>query len=881
MELPPWADPEDFLTPDQLRPGERGVCYSVFRGTKVERFEVEVLGVLKKWLYDEDLVLVRVLSGPVVERESGIVAGMSGSPVYVRGKLVGAIAYAWGFQKEPIGGVTPITAMLRGAMRAEGEPSSGLARLGGRIKKRAKRFLRAFVEGEPFHLFPVGRPILLEHLPLPLAVSGASPRALRLISAQFEPLGLAPVVPSGRAEGIRPEPLKPGSAVGVQLMRGDLDYTAAGTVTYVKGAHVLLLGHDTLGLGKLELPMTSVVVHDIMPSYARSFKFFSSGPEIGAVVGDSLFSTVAEAGRRAKMIPVRIEVHNLDRGTGRTYAVEVVDHRDLTPFLLWDATLIGGDANFPALSDGMCRIRYTVEVEGLGRLGREDVLYSPLSPTLEGGLPLVDFVDTLMNNDFEPARIKRVEAEMELWASRDTARIEGIAVDKQRVEPGEEVTITVTIKPFRGERREKRVVWRIPKDVPPGRVRVGAAGGNYAEKLRRSLRILRPRPESLRQLAEFIVSLEKGTDLVVQATIPFPSTAFKGKALKAVPKAMVDALEAGGKKAPRGTEGVRWVIPTPWVLSGTAVTTISIVKPGRPAKPAPPPRERPPEEEEEELEEEEGNFQGQSSLREGIKASADHRDWGEWLLRVSAEKEGKVKREKKREERISWPRFKVRAWRQTSLKEFEAGVGRGCAPSSEGDIRICGRVRKIADLPERAIWALAEGPKGSIYVGTGNRGKIFKVGPKGEAEEVADLDEFAVLSLLPLPEGSILAGACPSGRIYRVKPGEEPEVVAETGSEYVWRLLPAGGKVLALVGKPAGVVEVDIKSGSTRRVWGGREGEHLLSAFRAGNRLILGLGGRGVVAEFDGKRLRALFEAREAEVWGLAPFEGGAVIAAI
>src|ERR1700751_2352749 len=266
----------------QIHTGMRGVAYTVFQGTKPEAMDVEVLGVLKNMNGPKgDIILIR-LHGPKVEY-TGVVAGMSGSPVYLEGKLAGALAFRIGeFSKEPIAGVTPIADMLEinafdkspGGAPATGTLSAGSA-------------TRASAPSDPSTTNLGSYANLLKPIEAPLVFNGFSEEAVRQFAPQFAASGIVPVMGAGSVSNQKqPEPLVPGSAVSAILVRGDMDIAATCTVTYVDPQRLLACGHPLLQFGKVDLPMTKATVLATLPSPLNAFKIVNTTETVGAFVHD-------------------------------------------------------------------------------------------------------------------------------------------------------------------------------------------------------------------------------------------------------------------------------------------------------------------------------------------------------------------------------------------------------------------------------------------------------------------------------------------------------------------------------------------------------------------------------------------------------------------
>ena len=309
----------DTLRPEQLSPGMKGYGLSVFKGTKPERFDVEVIGVLRNALPKQDMILIH-MSGADLEKHK-VIAGMSGSPVYIDGKLIGALAYGWTFENEPLAGVTPIHNMIAELKRPVVAPSSINASVSlGRMSSMPVPFAlpnAAFAQAAGDFTTP--RPLLT-----PLSLGGFSSRVLERFASRFTGFGMMPIAAGGAGARVLPHrsgDMEPGGAIGVQLIRGDMDATAIGTATYVDKNRILAFGHPFFQGGSVQAPAVLAEVHTIMSSLERSFKMASPIAEIGSMVGDWQSCIVADAKVQAQMIPVSIDAANRDTRQAEHYDV--------------------------------------------------------------------------------------------------------------------------------------------------------------------------------------------------------------------------------------------------------------------------------------------------------------------------------------------------------------------------------------------------------------------------------------------------------------------------------------------------------------------------------------------------------------------------------
>ena len=326
----------------QIRKGMRGYGVTVFEGTRLDRFDVEILGVLNNIGPGQDLILAKVDS-PTVQR-AGVIAGMSGSPVYIDGKLIGALAYSWQFAKEPVAGITPIEQMLKIAESGGGHTAELTA-----TRMSAGDFLKAMSNGKSEELFakmqsglagasPASTMSGAKPIAVPLSLSSFAPETITRFAPWLDAMGFV-AVPSGSSSASSTTattsaktPFQPGDAVGAVLINGDFNVAATGTVTVVDGDQIYAFGHPFLDMGEVSFPMAKSEIITVMPSLASSFKFASTGGIVGAFKQDRANGIMGTVGQSADMIPIDLTVDG--GGPVKNYHVNIVRHSQLSPLIL-------------------------------------------------------------------------------------------------------------------------------------------------------------------------------------------------------------------------------------------------------------------------------------------------------------------------------------------------------------------------------------------------------------------------------------------------------------------------------------------------------------------------------------------------------------------
>lgn len=460
----------DIISSGNLRKGMKGEGRSVFKGTEIETFQVEVLGLLKDQAPGENRVLIQC-DGPAID-DNGIVAGMSGSPVYFDGKLAGAVAFGWEFGKKPIGGLTPIEAM-RNVIRLY-----GTSRNEQQIRFEKLPDLNRILN-------PDGRSLLPDPLRERMDGNLFLNTGFRNLPFRYTATASAGQDPDA------PDSLRPGSAVAVGLVRGDLNLFGLGTVTEVDGNNVLAFGHPMFGLGSVSLPMHTATVLATYPSYRISNKIGAIGPEVGVVVEDRNAGIYGITGRKAPMIPLTVQV-NLPGGT-RTYEMELADHQLLTPFL--------ANATLNSLFTTLC---VQVGFNTFNVRGRIDIQDHPplkleaLVPDMSTGAmtaQIGSLLQSVMQNPYDEVTINGITLTLNYTESLRVAQLMKVKADRTRVKPGGTVHLQLFIKPFQRDMFIKNVTLTIPESLPEGEYTIEAGDGFSI--MSRESKVLKRRIESL------------------------------------------------------------------------------------------------------------------------------------------------------------------------------------------------------------------------------------------------------------------------------------------------------------------------------------------------------------------------------------------------
>ncbi|MBI4466698.1 MAG: hypothetical protein HY656_04650 [Acidobacteria bacterium] len=535
----------EILPLDQIQPGMKGVARTIFAGQEIESFEVEVLGVLRDLVGPkQDLILVRLLGDKV--KYTGVVAGMSGSPVYIDGKLAGAISFRFGFfTKEPIAGVTPIENMLRAAQE---EPPAQVA---------------ADEPPVPPH-YPLPEPVLaaaglpatpqpyLVPIETPLAFAGFHPQVIRRLADELGPYGLLAVQGGGAAAAERTSSLEPGGAVSAALVTGDMSIAGTCTISHRVGDQLYACGHWLLAFGNVQLPMTRAEVVTTVPSEFASFKIANIGEVVGTFQQDRTSAIVGRLGPAPRMVPVELTV--VARGRSTAYHYEIFQHPKVSPLLV-TFTLFNG--LFSTIDSGVevsYRVSGRMSLRGYPDVVLDD-MFSPSDSFFSDAFLVAASVSNafrqVFNNPFETPAIQAIRLRVELLPDRHMASIENAWSDKNEVRPGETVRVKVVLRPYRGPSQVREVPVEIPAQAAPGELRILVSDASLLNRLTRSMFFgagffvpggFGPRVTSLEQLISLLNSERRNDRLYVSVFQRSPTLLVEDKVLPSVPLSQMNVL---------------------------------------------------------------------------------------------------------------------------------------------------------------------------------------------------------------------------------------------------------------------------------------------------------------------------------------------------
>lgn len=473
----------------EVRSGSEGVVWTVLQGAEVEKHPVEVIDVMDGYLPKDSLVLVR-LKGEVLEH-TGVIRGMSGSPVFVDDRWIGSIAYAWSFAKDPIAGVTPAESMI-GLMEDVSWPEA------------------------PSMISSID----VQSLAVPLVFSGLSQAGLERARSLFEGTGYH-VLGGGRSMGEdRCGPLVPGSPLAVILAEGDATVSGVGTVSAVQGEDVLAFGHTMTGGLEDPLPMAGAWIHTVLPSQLVSFKLSSPGQVLGAIVADGPSGIRGKLGAQAPTFPLAVAVRTSRNGQGRDerYDFNISFHRTISPMLV---ELLCGEALASSRMIGpLCTLYACGEFrfEGMEPLILED-MFSGTSVSADVGMWARQVFGLFFTNKFQKLSPESVRITARVEEGRRVAEIGRVWLDGRRFHPGDEIRVYVELKPWRQEGSETLIVpVTLPLDCPIDRLTLWVLSGAHAAQHSKSRAPFASAPRSLDGLRDVVSSIPRNDEVFIRVT---------------------------------------------------------------------------------------------------------------------------------------------------------------------------------------------------------------------------------------------------------------------------------------------------------------------------------------------------------------------------
>jgi hypothetical protein len=576
----------------EVRPGMVGVGRTVFEGDTIEDFKVHIIGVLRNVMGpSRNLILARLEGGPLAQ--TGVIAGMSGSPVYVDGRLVGAVSYSIGsFPKEPIAGITPIGEMIEATADTSARRTAAatprldlpvtIEQLAAAVRARASAFADRPADVQVFGLPAASGSqmgALLRPIATPLVMSGMDGTTADLLSSMFRDAGFTPVLSGGSGSGApaSTEPLRPGDPIGVALLGGDSEMGATGTITHIDGTRLYAFGHPFFNFGPTAYPMTRATIYTSLPSLMSSFKIATMGDVVGTVQQDRATAIAGTLGKGPTMIPVKVTLES-ERGATRSFTYTVVNDQIFTPLLTYVAifnTLSNYERNFGAMT---FTVKGRANFENHDAVSYEDI-FTGDNPIPAASAYVAGPITMLLANDIERVSLKGVELSISTAEESRAATIERVWLDDVRPRAGRTVPLKVLTRSYRGAEKISTIPIEIPANAS-GQLTVMVTDGrqlNQIEQreLRRSVQ-----PSSVGQMIKIFNETHRNNRVYVRLMTGTPGAVVNGEAMTSLPPSVLSVLEgdrSGGNFAPiRSAALGEWELQMDSAVTGTRVLTIDL-----------------------------------------------------------------------------------------------------------------------------------------------------------------------------------------------------------------------------------------------------------------------------------------------------------------
>lgn len=554
------------MAPSELQRGMSGFGLTTFQGTAIDTFQVEILGVLKGALGPRmDMILARLSGGPL--EHTGLIRGMSGSPVYIDGRLIGAIAYGWYFSKEPIGGITPIAQMLDVAAREHTAPNPH-----GNTLKLDEETTRLLGGEGVSTLAPLG---------MPIAVAGFSPKGRQVLRDALDVPGIQVLdSPAGQMLTGQEAPFAPGASLAVQLIRGDYSAAGIGTLTWVGDGRFVGFGHPMFLLGAINLPATAAYIHQVIPIQTASFKLGTPTSTVGAVRQDRLPAIAGTLGAAPDMLPVRVALRSA--AGDHAFRCEVLRHPALSASLVRSVLFNSLETTEKLFGDATLRVHSHIALAD-GRTVEREQMYSSGFALLSTAIDAVQPVDVLLNNSFAGLALDSLHFDLEIGETLAQARITGLRLSPPDPKAGQRVVLQATLQPYRAGPITERVELDLPAHLEPGPlvVRVGSGAASADWEVDR-------RPDAFvpRNTADLLALLERtgsANELVVEVFRAGAGFTVDGRELPGLPPSALAVLSAdrsAGHLGPvQGEVVLRHTLTTDYVLLGEQSLDMTLRRP--------------------------------------------------------------------------------------------------------------------------------------------------------------------------------------------------------------------------------------------------------------------------------------------------------------
>ncbi|MCX6583858.1 MAG: hypothetical protein NT166_27090 [Candidatus Aminicenantes bacterium] len=569
----------DIMKLSEIKPGMTGEAKTIFKGTEIETFKFKVLGVLEKFVPDKNLIIVE-LESPVLE-EAGIIAGMSGSPAYIDGKIIGSISYGFAFSKRPIGGVTPIEDILKTDEYNNLTFSIDISDIKVQFDKENIKYITDFLQKELARRINYTPHASLTPIRLLGVNKGIDPAVLSGLTPMLSPAGSFKDFKQDRfdARNIKIDrkmyEINAADAVAIPLIRGDFEFSASGTVTYVKGNKVYLFGHPFFNLGTVDFPLHKAEVISVVPSYQTSFKITASRNPIGAVQQDRFSAVQADLDQTPYMIPIKVFLENRNR----TFNMEVVNHPLLTPILGSISLDNIFSSEYKQFGFSSLRVKGSIFIENEKNIIIDD-LFSGINASDEFGGLLLAINFFLMNNKDRTIKIQKMDFEIEGSERVSSTAIENVILAKQAFYPGELIDIRIQLKNERGNEPVEQMQITAPNLKSGSEFYLMVAGKN--EMIRFETKNIKTDyfPVNLNTLIRAINNIRKNNRIYLKLMTPGEGIFIKGNEYSNLPLSLHNVFSynttSEDQSEMKFSTITEYQYPVPAVVSGIKIFKLKI-----------------------------------------------------------------------------------------------------------------------------------------------------------------------------------------------------------------------------------------------------------------------------------------------------------------
>ena len=588
-------DAAKFMPLSEVKIGMKGKGYTVFSGVTVEPFDFEVVSIQYNRYPRQHIVWAKGLSENF--KRTGSAGGMSGSPVYIDGRLMGALARSHRDQRRygNLFGITPIELMVAVTER---DMQPNLSYQGTEIFRLGTEIVTEGIDTVPSFFTKYDKPTNqyppyenpekrlktqgafahsdAERLAIPVALPGVDSETMRFYTPIFEALNLIPVEASSGGSLIKESPIEAGQTIGVASARGDYSAFGFGTITYIDGDQFIAYGHARNDEGHINLPISGGYVHHIVPARYRSYKVASATQVIGTLVQDRDAAIAGTVGEHPSYIPITLNMETTD-GKQHNLFYEVIRHRNFTPLYAELGTVYLIEALDFAEAEHTLTIdaKFTLK-ENPKLIAREIIsknVYSSGSPVFGVRQMLRTPLLQLIGNSYAKIEVEAVNLNLKLESKRRNAVIESLRVDRQRYRPGETVEVIMTLRPYLEDPIIQVGKITVPNDAPDGLITLLAMSSTTDSEWQRSRAPLNFRPKNINQLIKVLQRNESSTDIILELFLPKPGLTVQGEEFSDLPTSVMSVMNTGKQVGESGyTQGTtlqRDKVSTNYVIFGS------------------------------------------------------------------------------------------------------------------------------------------------------------------------------------------------------------------------------------------------------------------------------------------------------------------------